>query len=320
MLDARRTVIRSACLAAALFAVSLTACKDTDDARAAAAQLAATTDALTGYYTSLHTLTVQTDQLNALEKAIVQTQYDSVLHQLLLDREKQLGERIALAQALSAVAHSLSALTAAKSADDASAAAEGLAKQVDSMTPLANPTEFHSLVASSLAPALHLLVERLQAHKDREAAQALDATVKALAELFRKESPGYTEIQLDAVQESETLAQALVRRGQVDATAAIEPALAPLGLTARLAPSAADPSLPQRLQPVLTQQIQQRGAALDASSQAATGAMQASLDELVKRVHLVALGSPMRLRLKPPALSTVERWSAGVAAAVPAAP
>ncbi len=300
--------------------LGLTACKDNDDARAAASQLATTTDALTGYYTTLRTLTVQTDQLNALEKAIVQTQYDAGLRKLLLDREKQLDERIALAKALAAVAHSLSSLTAAKTADDASAAANGLEQQLDGMTPLANAGEFHSLVESSLAPALHLLVEKLQAHKDREAAQALDATVKAIAELFRKESPGYTEIQLDYVQESETMAEALVRRGQVDETAAIEPALAPLGLTARLAPNPADPNLPQRLLPVLVQQIQDRGAALGAASQAATAAMQASLDELAKRVHLVAVGSPMRMRLKPPALATVEKWSAGVTAAVPAAP
>ena len=142
--------------------------------------------------------------------------------------------------------------------------------------------------------------------KEREAARAIDDAAAGLAKLFEKETPAWNSIHTVYTQIAANAAQGLVDKGVVDETPLLKTALDPFGL----ALSEQARTLNKDLAPAASRQIAQRRQALEDSYSRATADMQKSLDEMARRIHLVALDKPMDFRAPPITVQNVEKWVA----------
>lgn len=284
-------------------------CKTTKDATAAAAQMATTAKALGDYYTAIDASMVETDHLLELQQAIDGLTYsDEARKQIAVGRD-EIGKRAAMAKSLTEVAQSFSALASSTSASDASTAAGKLETQVESLQPL--ESEKDTLTTgqkSALKDAVHGVMLAIQAHKEREAANNLDGVADHLAKLFAAEEPYCASREKFYLVLASSEAKRLKKKGMIDASQLLKPALDPFGL----APAAVSGELKDNLELVAEKQIESKAAELEKSHQKAAEAMQTSLDEMARRIHRVATDQPLGVQMPPLTVALVEQWATQV--------
>jgi hypothetical protein len=133
---------------------------------------------------------------------------------------------------------------------------------------------------------------------------------KSLTDLFVKEADVWSSLEQVHTDLAKNLAKYLIEQNVSDSSASLKVALDPFGLTLTGAPA----ELKAKLVPVAKQQIEDKADVIDADYLKATDAMTKSLQEMSKRIHLVAEGKPMDFRATPLTVATVEQWAAHVAA------
>lgn len=281
-------------------------CKTSQDATAAATQMSATARSLCDYYTSLKTILDNTDQLYRINEQLYSKPYSAENQQLLQKNKAELDKRAQLASDFSDLAAQFAKLTGSTAPADVAASGTKLETEVDSLGSL-KPTETEQ---NAIKTALQFFVTAIQEHKEREAARAMDDSVEGLANLFIKESPAYNSIQQVYARIAGNLAGNLVDRNATDNFGVLKVALDPFGLVSSGSPA----DLNSKLAPLAKQQITAKETALDNSYTKATDAMTKSLQEMSRRIHLVAGEKPMDFRAPPLTLSTVEAWAAQVMA------
>jgi hypothetical protein len=289
--------------------LSLSGCKTKDDASAAATQMSATAKCLSDYYVGVEAIVDKTDQINILNEGLFAKPYPQKNRDLLKADRAEIEKRAALAGDLSKLAAEFALLAGSKAPADVAASALKLQGEVDSLS----GTTSSSTEQSVLKASLQLLVTAIQEHKEREAARAIDGVAKGMSDLFVKEEPVWKSLEEVYTEFAAGLAADLVDQKSVDTTtfaaAHLKMALDPFGLAA--SPPSAD--VTAKLAPVVKQEIADRHAALDSDYAKATEAMAKSLEEMSKRIHVVAEDKPMEFRAPPLTLATVEKWASAAA-------
>ena len=283
----------------------LAGCKTSDDAAAAASQMQATAQSLSDYYSGLQTILENTNQLYLLNQQLYSKPYPPENQQLLENNEEELAKRAALAGNFSSLAGEFAELSRSSYPGEVASSAMKLAGQVDTLAKL----KVSSNEQSALKGALQLLATAIQAHKEREAEKAMSASVKALAELFARETDAWNSTEEVYSSVASTLANNLVDANATDNSAMLRVALDPFGLT----PSMGSTETNTKLAPLAKQQIATKQKAMDENFQGATQAMAQSLEEMGKRIDAVAADKPLAFRVPPLSLATVEKWAAQVA-------
>jgi hypothetical protein len=281
-----------------------TGCKTSDDAVSAAAQMSLTAKCLSDYYNALDIILAETDRVYTVNEALFSKPYTEENRQLLKSNEAELAKRAQLAEDFSTLADSFATLTGSEAAEEASESANKLATEVESFASL----KVSSAEQSVLKVALQLLVKAIQEHKEREAAKAIDSFAKGLSDLFVKEEPVWISINEVYVQVASNLAGDLVDGNHTDNSALLKAALDPFALK----PTVPSAELNTKLAPLAHQQIDRRKAGLLALFTHVTDAMAMSLQEMSKRVHLVAEDKPLSFKTAPLTLATVQQWVAQV--------
>lgn len=279
-------------------------CKTSEDAAAAATQMSATAKSLADYYSALNTILVNKEKLYILNEQILSKPYTAASRQYLKNDEAGLANRAALAADFSTLAGNFAKLTGSTASADVSASAAKLQAEVDSLASVKASTGEQNILKS----ALQLFVTAVQEHKEREAAKAIDSFSQGLTALFAKESDTWNSVETVNTQMAQTLAIYLVDHDATDNSALLKVALDPFGLTS----SVASPDLKAQLASLAKQQIATRAEARDDAYLKATEAMTKSLQEMSKRIHLVAEDKPMAFRMPPVTVTTVEKWATQV--------
>jgi hypothetical protein len=282
-----------------------TGCKTSQDAAEAAKQMSATAKSLSDYYAALHTILTETEQIYALNEQLLAKPYTAETRQHLKNDEDALAKRAAFAKDFSTLADEFAKLTGSTAAADVSASADKLLTEADSLASVKASGAEQSL----LKDALNLLVTSIKEHKEREAAKDIDTVAKILTDLFAKETDVWNSREAVHTQMAKNLAEYLADQDAVDNSAPLKVALDPFGLT----PSVAHPDLSAKLAPLVKQQIATKAAACDDDYLKATDAMTKSLQEMSKRIRLVAEGKPMSFRLPPVTVDSVEQWATHLA-------
>lgn len=288
-------------------------CKTSDDAAAAATQLAATANTLTNYYSALDTLISETDQLYQIQAVVNPlAPYDAQTKNYVTDTAAEIQKREKLAAALTTLAQEFAKLSGSTAATTASTAAGNLESAVSALK-ISGATMSASDV-NLMKETVDLIVKAIQEHKEREAGAAIDKFTSALDAWFKSEEPIYNTIGSTYTNITKSLAQALISQGQVDPSPFLNVVFSPYGLS----PQLSDLTLRIKVQSVLSAQIDQKSAALVAVQQAATSAMEESLAEMASRIHLVATAKPMAIRAAPITLAQVQNWISLVPQIAPA--
>lgn len=301
-------LVRQIRLAAIVFLCGLifaTGCKTSEDAAAAATQMSATAKSLADYYAALETILDNTDQVYILNAQLYHKPYNPENRQLLKSNQDELDKRIKLATDFSTLAAEFAQLTGSTASADVSASALKLQTEVTSLASI-NASKREQGI---LKAALGLLVTAIQEHKERKAARAIGDFATGLNTLFVKEAPVWTSVDQVFNAVAGVLATNLVDDNATDNSGLFKVALGPFGLV----PAASSADFNSKLAPLAKDRIASRKAQLNASFDQATVAMAKSLDEMSKRIHLVADDKPMSFRVPPLTLATVEKWADQVA-------
>lgn len=282
----------------------LFACKTQDDAVAAAQQMTATSAALSAYYGAIADSLTDTISLNELNFTLFEVPFGDADRKPIEETRAEILKRQELAQSLARLASSMTALTGSKAASDVSTAATALGNELVSVKALPGG----SPIPAILGKAGEFLIQVVQQHEEKKAAQAMDGTFAALVELFAKEKPVYDSMDRVHIFLAKTVTASLIKRQFVDPTPLLLPALRPFGL------SAAPPD--EHLQSTLRTLAENR---LDASAEEVTrreadasAAMLTALQEMSSRVHVLATEKRMPVRGNPFSLKVVESWAASV--------
>ncbi|MFZ0629672.1 MAG: hypothetical protein WAM56_00165 [Acidobacteriaceae bacterium] len=283
-----------------LLGVVLVGCKTSDDAAAAASQMATTSQQLSSYYKALQTTFQQTDELYQLNEQLNAKPYTAENQQLLKSNEAELAKRAQLAADLSALSESFGGLSASTTPSNAESAASQVETDVDKLASLkASSTE-----QGALKLAVQQLATAIQAHKEREAAKAMEGAAQSLSDLFAKETEIWNSTEEVYSQIAANTAASLVDANVTDNSAVLDVALTPFGLVRNA--SAGD--MNEKLAPVAKQQIATKKAAMDEAYQSATDGMAKALAQMAQRIQTLAEGKPMTERRAPLSLETVQQW------------
>ena len=296
-----RRSLRLLCTACAGCLVLAAGCRTSDDAAAAATQMSTTAKTLSDYYTALGTILQDSDQIYRVNLAVFSKPYPPENQQLVKTAEDELAKRAKLAADFSDLAANFGKLTGSTAPGDVGTSAGKLETECESLAGVTSS----SMEQNAIKGALQALVVAVQEHKEREAARAMDAATKGLADLFAKEAPTWNSVEHTYAETAATLAKSLVDKDAVDDAWVLKPALDPFGLAT--APPSAD--MQKSLADLAKTQIETKKADLDKSYDSATDAMEKSLTEMARRVHLVAEDKPMSFKAAPPSLATVEQWA-----------
>lgn len=280
---------------------SLTACKVSQDAIAASQQMTATASALSDYYTAVNASVTDTISLYELDGARAGIPYGDEDRKLQQATQAELQKRVELAASLAKLANSMATLTNSTAASDVQTAATALGNELIAVNALPGG----SPIPDAVGKAGNFLIQIVQQHEEKKAALAMDATLKALAEMFEKEKPAYDSITRVHDQEASVVAKDLILADAVDPSPMLTPALKPYALTA-LPPSA---KLQSELKTLALARLQIATAAATKNEEAASAAMLASLVEMSSRIHLLATEKPMPIRGNPFSLTLVENWA-----------
>ena len=295
---------RAIAVLAVISMVIAAGCKTSDDAAAAATQMTATAHALSDYYAAVGKLVANTEAVYELNDRLESKEYSARAKAALQTTRKELANRVALAQGLSDLASSFAGLAGSKAPADVAASAQNLDAEIHTLS----STSESAAEQQGLHDALTLLVKAIQEHKEREAAKDMTEVARGFSALFRKEKPVWISRQQVFATLAANLAGDLVEAGDTDNAAMLKVALDPFGLTA----GALSDDTRTKLKALAKAQIDARRDASEADFADATDAMQASLDEMTKRIEAVAQDRPMAYRKPPLTLANVEAWAAHV--------
>ena len=286
----------------------LSACKTSDDAKAAATQMTATAQALQSYYAALHLQVVQTDQLNQLQDVVLGAQtYDAQTKALILDTAAELKKRADLAQSLADLAASLSALTNSTASSDAVTSAQNLASQLGAIKPFRPLSDAEQ---KGMSLAVSALVIAIQEHKERDAAQKMEQLADGLPKFFSGEKDEYNSLADQYIGISQSLAMWFLHNKQATSQIGgdlVKVALDPYDLT----PNLTDPALQARLADLAPQQITAKAAQRKTDQRNATDAMESSLNQMRDRIHALASDKAIG-PFTPASLVEVKDWAAAV--------
>jgi hypothetical protein len=283
-----------------LSAVLLGGCKTSDDATAAASQMATTSQQLSSYYKALQTTFEQTDELYQLNEQLYSKPYTQEDQQLLKGNEAELAKRAQLAADLSSLSESFGALSGSTVPSSAASDASQVEADVEKLASLkASSTE-----QGALKLAVQQLATAIQEHKEREAAKAMQGAAQSLSDLFAKEEDVWNSTEQVYAQIAANLATSLVDANVTDNSAVLDVALTPFGLVR----NASVGDMNEKLAPVAKQQIATKKTAMDAAYQSATDGMAKALAQMAERLQTVASGKPMTERRAPLSLATVQQW------------
>jgi hypothetical protein len=283
-----------------LSAVLLGGCKTSDDAAAAASQMQATSQQLSGYYKALQTTFQQTDELYQLNEQLYSKPYTAENQQLLKNNEAELAKRAQLATDLSSLSEGFGALSASTTPSNVASAASQVQADLDKLAPLkASSTE-----QGALKLAVQQLATAVQEHKEREAAKAMEGAAQSLSDLFAKEEDIWNSTEQVYSQIAANLASSLVDANVTDNSAVLDVALTPFGLVRNA--SVGDMNV--KLAPVAKQQIATKRAAMDEAYESATSCMAKALAEMAQRIQTLATGKRVTERRAPLSLATVQQW------------
>ncbi|HEX3661024.1 MAG TPA: hypothetical protein VHU89_06310 [Acidobacteriaceae bacterium] len=295
-----RDWLRIAVTSVALSGVLLAGCKTSNDAAAAASQMAATSLQLSSYYKALQTTFQETDELYQLNERLYAKPYTPENQQLLKKNEAELAKRAKLATDLSSLSESFGALSASTVPSSAASAASQVESDVDKLAPL-KPS---STEQDALKLAVQQLATAIQAHKEREAAKAMESAAQSLSDLFAKETDIWNSTEEVYSQIAANLAANLVDANVTDNSAVLNVALTPFGLVRNSSMG----DMNEKLVPVAKQQIATKKTAMDDSYRSATEAMAKALAQMAQRIQTLAAGKPMTERRSPLSLATVQQW------------
>jgi hypothetical protein len=286
-------------------AVLMTAgCKTSDDAISAASQMSLTAKCLSDYYNALDIILADTNRLYIVNDRLYSKPYTDENRTLLKSNQEELEKRAALASDFAVLAGEFATLTGSGATEEAAESAAKLGTDVAGLASVKVSTAEQGV----LKGALQLLVTAVQEHKEREAARAMDKFAKGLADLFKKEAPIWISTNEVYVQVASTLANNLVDQNATDNAQVLKAALDPFGLK----PTVPSAEMNTQLGPIAREEIARRKVGLIKSFATITGAMGSSLEEMSKRVHLVAEDKPMSFRTAPLTIATVEKWAAQI--------
>ena len=278
------------------------ACKVSEDAAAAARQMTTTAVDLSSHYNSLAQAVTDSIALNELDASISKIPFEAKDRRPLEDTLSEISKRKDAALALAKLAASMSALSSSTVSSEVGTAASALGKELVDMKAL----PAGSPVPDAVGQAGKFLLQFVQQHKEKEAAQAMNGTLAAFVFLFEKEKPTYDSIFRTYIFLASQIARDLIARRAVDPSPMLTPALKPFDLT----PLPADAQLRDTLQALALGRLQT--SAEDASKREtdASSAMLSALEEMRSRVHLLATEKPMPIRDNPFSLKIVESWVA----------
>jgi hypothetical protein len=288
----------------------LFSCKTSDDANAAAKQLATTSTDLANYYGTLSQITNAAITLGGLQNSLLPhanvLPFPDANRALLNTTFAELQKRADLAKALQDVSSAFSKLTGSTAPTDVSNAASKLATELDSLKALPSPAGSPIPIPSAIGDAAKLITSLIQQHEERKVAPALDATVNGLRGLFsnEEEAGAYDSLYHTYLTKAASLAKYSIDKNLVDVTSVLAPVLQPFGLTAN--PSSTADTTP--LKTAAATQIDETNKALDAAHQKASAAMLQAIMDMSARIHQLATEGRMPSRGTPIALTTVENW------------
>lgn len=282
-------------LACAVCLMMAQGCRNQKDAEAAAAQMATTAKVLQAYYGVLdRTLEEWQDAYEA------QHTIDHTQPQDLKELREQMRHRAAVAEEIGDLAGVFQKLTGSKAAGEASEAAGKLNEEAVSLAGITG----NSAQADAVTTGIKVIVQLIQQHDEKRAAEKMAPLCGDLAAFFESEKKRYVSIDRDYYATARNVARTMVKRNQVDPGAVFVSSLHPFGL----APQIEDAGLRQSLQPYLLTQIDARRDAKVKEAEAAADALDESLQEMKLRVDRVAEGKAMPSRVEPFSLETVQTW------------
>ena len=299
-------------------------CRTQQDAAAAASQMATTAQTVAAYYASLDHVLAETEDAYEAQYTLLGVPPEDLSEtraeiQKRADLAKQIGNLATTFQKLTgpgsdaaatatekpaksggtagAIAHDVSATGASKPASSGS-----------SGTSISGALQTVSDNSQVLDKGIDAILALIREHEEVKAARDMAPLCDNLAKFFDQESGIYDSINEAYLVTAKSVAQKMVQENEVDISAVFVSSLQPFGL----APSISRNELRSNLQPFLLAQIDKGYAAKLDSAQAATAALDKALGEMDARVKLVAQDKPMRLRIPPFSLKTVESWIAEV--------
>ena len=300
--------------------ICLSSCKTSDDASAAAKQLAATATDLANYYATLSQVTTATITLGGLQNTLLPhgdvLPFSDANRALSNTTLAEIQKRSDLAKTLEDVSTAFSNLIGSTAPTDVSNAASKLGSELTTLKALPSPSGSPISIPSAIDDAGKLIVSLIQQHEERKAAPGLDATANALKELFAKEQEAgaYDSLYHTYLTKAASLAKYSIEKNWVDETSVLGPALQPFGLTGKLnSKSDAAP-----LQAAAEAEIDETTQTLDAAHQKASAAMLQAITDMGTRMHQLATEDRMPSRGAPVTLTTVENWINTVSTSLPA--
>lgn len=290
----------------------LCSCQTSDDAKAAASQLATTATQLENYYGELIQIVTADIALGDLQNNILPhgtvLPFPDANRALLKTTLSDLQKRANMAKGLAGLSTAFSSLTGSTAASDVDTAASNLATELTNLN--AVPKAVGPVpIPATIGGASKLLLSWIQQRDEKKAAPALDATVSGFKDLFSAEVDVYNSLNVTYLAEASGLAKYCVERNLVDESSLLTPALQPFGLTPRVPPNL-DPKVvdPKLLIAAAENQVDQSTSSLTTASQNASAAMLQAITQMSTRVHQLAVGGKMSSRDTPISLSTVENW------------
>ena len=280
------------------------ACKVADDANAAAEQMTATSTELRNYYHALEKNLTDTIALNELNQSLFGLPFGEADRKQIEDARAEIRKRQQIAKALTHLSESMSAFVGSKASSDVETAATDLGNELISAKALPNG----SPVPDALGKAGNFLIQIVQQHEEKKAAQAMDSTLAALVELFSKEMPVYESLSRQHIMLAKTVAGSLIKKQYVDPTPLLQPALKPFDL----APAGSDEQLQKTLRNLAESRLDNSAETANQRQAEASEAMLAALKEMSSRIHLLADEKPMPFRGNPFSLTVVESWAASI--------
>jgi hypothetical protein len=295
-------------------------CKTSDDASAAAKQLATTSTDLANYYSTLSQVTTTTITLGGLQNSLLPhgtvRPFPDEVRTLLNTTLSELQKRSDVAKALQGVSTAFSSLTGSTASTDVSNAASKLATELGTIKALPSLAGSPIPVPSLIGDAAKLIVSLIQQHEERKLAPALHKTVTALNELFSNEKAAgaYDSLYYTYLTRAASLAEYSIDSNMVDEASVLTPALQPFSLTAKLSSTANVAPLKNAAKA----QVEATSKALDAAHQEASVAMLQAITDMGTRIHQLATGGSMPSRGTPVTLTTVENWVSTASTYLPA--
>lgn len=324
----------------AVAGVLLAGCKTQDDAVAAAAQMASTAKTMCAYYAALDHVLAGTEDAYEAQYALLGTPPEELSEtrrevHLRADLAAQIGNLATLFQKMTGQEAEASDASAAKKSSEksdggalaaiAGAAGGGGSSETgsgssggggssDSGKKKSDQPAVLSMLSSdsdqykAVSAAVDEVVMLVREHDETKAAKKMAPLCDSLAAFFDSEKGTYDSINRAYLVTAKSVAVDMVKNNQVDPSAVFVSSLQPFGLTAAIGRE----QIRTNLQQYLLGQTDAQYAVKLKAAQEATAAMDKALEEMDKRVRLVADDKPMTIRIPPFSLATVESWIAEV--------